>query len=251
LGASNREYGERGSGSFLLFLVAMGILVLLAATLFPFVTGSLRVPTMDQLPFAAAYLTYYSITVFFATPMALLYILWTSRMREKIWDRIFFSSSLCLHLYALSLIGFFLLATWDALLSPRPTLNIFQSLSNNPITVGTLWVILFSMPPVLLNTPIGYAANFERHGFKGVYPPLGSLSFVVTSAAAGYMLLHLTPLMANPFGLLAIGLAAILLTMTWLTLLLETIAKESSVAWLVATALVTAAVVFLAQALAA
>lgn len=246
LGTSNREYSERGSGSFLLFLVAMGILVLLAATLFPFVTGSLRVPTMDQLPFAAAYLTYYSITVFFATPMALLYILWTSRMREKVWDRIFFSSSLCLYLYALSLIGFFLLATWDAF-SSQPTMNIFQTLFNNPIVVGTLWVILFSMPPVLLNTPIGYAANFERHGFKGVYPPLGSLSFAVTSAAAGYMLLHLTPLMANPFGLLAIGLAALLLTMTWLTLLLETIAKESSVAWLVATALVTAGVVFLAQ----
>jgi hypothetical protein len=246
--APNSERNQSSFASFL-FIVAIIITVLFVAIIFPFAAGGMKPPTLDQLPLAAANASYYAIIVFLATPIALLYILWTSRMRETLWDRIFFSSSLCLYLYVLSLTGFILLAIWDAL-SPTPTASILQALFNNPIAVGTLWIIMFSMPPVLLNTPIGYAAHFEKHGFKGTYPPLGSLSFTVTSAAAAYMLLHLTPLMMNPFGLLVTGLTALLLAMTWLTLLMQILAQGTSVAWLIATALVTAGVTFLVQALA-
>ena len=239
---------QGGGFARFLFVVSLGITVLLGASIFPFLSGSLRTPTLDQLPFVAANVTYYAMAVFLATPIALLYILWTSRMREKIWDLIFFSSSLCLYLYVLSLAGFVLLTLWDAL--STPTARILQALFNNPIAVGTLWIILFSMPPVLLNTPIGYAAHFEKHGFKDTYPPLGSLGFTVTSAAAGYMLLHLNVLLANPFGLLVAGLAVLLLVVTWLTLILAILAQGTSMVWIIITALVTAAVTFFAQALA-
>ena len=248
MAASNGERNQSSFASFL-FIVAIIITVLFVAIIFPFAAGDMKLPTLDQLPLAAANASYYAIIVFLATPIALLYILWTSRMRETLWDRIFFSSSLCLYLYILSLAGFILLAVWDAL--STPTAGILQALFNNPISVGTLWIILFSMPPVMLNTPIGYAAHFEKHGFKDTYPPLGSLGFTVTSAAAGYMLVHLTTLLANPFGLLVAGLTALLLVVTWLTLILAILAQGTSMVWIIITALVTAAVTFFAQALAA
>jgi len=217
--------------------------------LIPFITGATRLPALDELPPDAANASYYAIAVFLATPAALLYVLWTSRMRETLWDRIFFSSSLCLYLYVLTLTGFILLAIGDAL-SPTPTAGIIRSLFNNPIVTGTLWIIMFSMPPVLLNIPIGYAAHVEKHGFKGAYPPLGSLSFTATSTAAAYMLAHLTPLMANPFGVLVSGLAVMLLLATWATLLMQILAQGSNILWLVITTFTTAAVTLLAQALA-